>query len=129
MISGRNVLLTACACVFVASAAVAARQQVAVARCNNKDYYADHQRFCDAGVVLRPYSIRKHSRETHRHRKPVNVYGYAQGTGFDQERYWQGTDYDRLPIYRYGYYQGTDPDPFIRSQIIRDPTNISHGGW
>jgi hypothetical protein len=22
-----------------------------------------------------------------------------------------------------GYYQGTDPDPFIRSQLMRDPTN------
>jgi hypothetical protein len=44
-------------------------------------------------------------------------YGYGTGP------YWQGERTDDLPIWRYGYYQGTDPDPLIRSQLMRDPTN------
>jgi hypothetical protein len=44
-------------------------------------------------------------------------YGYGTGP------YWQGEPTDNLPIWRYGYYQGTDSDPFIRSQLMRDPTN------
>ena len=43
--------------------------------------------------------------------------------GFGTGPYWQGEPTDRLPIWRYGYYQGNDPDPFIRGQIVRDPTN------
>jgi hypothetical protein len=40
---------------------------------------------------------------------------------FHTHPYWQGEPTDRLPIWRYGYYQGNDPDPFIRSQMMRDP--------
>jgi hypothetical protein len=42
---------------------------------------------------------------------------------FQAHHYWQGEPTDHLPIWRYGYYQGNDPDPFIRGQIMRDPTN------
>ncbi len=27
-----------------------------------------------------------------------------------------------LPVYQYGEYVGQDPDPFIRSQLLRDPS-------
>ena len=43
--------------------------------------------------------------------------------GFGTGPYWQGEPTDRRPIWRYGYYQGNDPDPFVRGQIMRDPTN------
>ena len=46
--------------------------------------------------------------------------------GFGSGPYWQGEPTDRRPIWRYGYYQGNDPDPFIRGQIMRDPTNDAH---
>jgi hypothetical protein len=46
--------------------------------------------------------------------------------GFGTRPYWQGEPTDRLPIWRYGYYQGNDPDPFIRSQMMRDPV---YGPW
>jgi hypothetical protein len=49
---------------------------------------------------------------------PVSGFG-GYGTG----PYWQGEPTDNLPIWRYGYYQGNDPDPFIRSQLMRDPKN------
>jgi hypothetical protein len=49
---------------------------------------------------------------------PVSGFG-GYGTG----PYWQGEPTDNLPIWRYGYYQGNDPDPFIRSQLMRDPIN------
>ncbi len=39
--------------------------------------------------------------------------------------YWAGgTPGGHRGIWRYGYYQGNDPDPFIRGQIMRDPTNL-----
>jgi hypothetical protein len=41
--------------------------------------------------------------------------------GYSARPWWQGTPSDRLPIWRNGYYQGNDPDPFIRSQMMRDP--------
>jgi hypothetical protein len=47
----------------------------------------------------------------------------AQYTRFHAHPYWQGEPINRLPIWRYGYYQGNDPDPFVRGQIMRDPTN------
>jgi hypothetical protein len=47
----------------------------------------------------------------------------AQYTHFYAHPYWQGEPADHRPIWRYGYYQGNDPDPFIRGQIMRDPTN------
>jgi hypothetical protein len=50
--------------------------------------------------------------------KPVSGFG-GYGTG----PFWQGEPTDNLPIWRYGYYQGNDPDPFIRLQLMRDPTN------
>lgn len=28
------------------------------------------------------------------------------------------------PVYEDGQYQGTDPDPFIRQQLLRDPSNV-----
>jgi hypothetical protein len=46
--------------------------------------------------------------------------------GFGSGPYWQGEPTDRRPIWRYGAYQGNDPDPFIRGQIMRDPTNDAH---
>jgi hypothetical protein len=46
--------------------------------------------------------------------------GWASGP------YWQGLPTDHRPIWRYGHYQGNDPDPSIRLQIMRDPTNDSH---
>jgi hypothetical protein len=55
----------------------------------------------------------------HRHQPYARVDSGGFGTG----PYWQGEPTDRSPIWRYGFYQGNDPDPFIRSQIIRDPRN------
>lgn len=55
----------------------------------------------------------------HRHQPYARVDSGGFGTG----PFWQGEATDRLPIWRYGFYQGNDPDPFIRSQIIRDPRN------
>jgi hypothetical protein len=50
--------------------------------------------------------------------------GLVSGSGgYGTGPFWQGEPTDNLPIWRYGYYQGTDPDPFIRSQLMRDPTN------
>jgi hypothetical protein len=50
--------------------------------------------------------------------------GPAFGSGgYGTGPYWQGEPTDNLPIWRYGRYQGTDPDPFIRLQLMRDPTN------
>ena len=50
--------------------------------------------------------------------------GPASGVdGYGRGPYWQGEPTDNLPIWRYGYYQGNDPDQFIRSQLMRDPTN------
>jgi hypothetical protein len=46
--------------------------------------------------------------------------------GFGTRPYWQGEPANRLPIWRYGYYQGNDPDPFIRSKMMRDPV---YGPW
>jgi hypothetical protein len=40
--------------------------------------------------------------------------------------YWQGLPTDHRPIWRYGHYQGNDPDPSVRLQIMRDPTNDAH---
>jgi hypothetical protein len=53
-------------------------------------------------------------------------YAYDGSGGFGSGPYWQGEPTDRRPIWRYGYYQGNDPDPFIRGQIMRDPTNDAH---
>jgi hypothetical protein len=60
--------------------------------------------------------------DNHRHQLHGGRLGIDSG-GFGTGPYWQGEPTDRLAIWRYGYYQGNDPDPFIRSQIIRDPTN------
>jgi hypothetical protein len=60
---------------------------------------------------------------------PYRTHSYAyDGTsgGFGSGPYWQGEPADRRPIWRYGAYQGNDPDPFIRGQIMRDPTNDVH---
>jgi hypothetical protein len=60
---------------------------------------------------------------------PYRAHSYAyDGTsgGFGSGPYWQGEPTDRRPIWRYGAYQGNDPDPFIRGQIMRDPTNDVH---
>jgi hypothetical protein len=58
---------------------------------------------------------------------PYRTYAYdGRSGGFGSGPYWQGEPTDRLPIWRYGYYQGNDPDPFIRGQIMRDPTNDAH---
>jgi hypothetical protein len=53
------------------------------------------------------------------------LYAHERGFsgGFGTGPYWQGEPADHRPIWRYGYYQGNDPDQFIRSQIMRDPTN------
>jgi hypothetical protein len=60
--------------------------------------------------------------EHHRHQLYARS-GIDSSGGFGTGPYWQGEPTDRLPIWRYGYYQGNDPDPFIRGQIVRDPTN------
>lgn len=65
----------------------------------------------------------------HGHREPgLHDTNPATGSvsgvdGYGTGPFWQGEPTDNLPIWRYGYYQGTDPDPFIRSQLMRDPTN------
>jgi hypothetical protein len=52
---------------------------------------------------------------------------FAPGSdGFGSRPYWQGAPSNHLPIWRWGYYQGNDPDPFIRSQMMRDPV---YGPW
>jgi hypothetical protein len=56
---------------------------------------------------------------------PYHTYDRGSG-GFGSGPYWQGEPTDHRPIWRYGYYQGNDPDPFIRGQIMRDPTNDVH---
>ena len=64
----------------------------------------------------------------HHHRHQLYAHGSGIGSGgFGTGPYWQGEPTDRLPIWRYGYYQGNDPDQFIRSQIMRDPTNGRSG--
>jgi hypothetical protein len=57
-----------------------------------------------------------------RHHSYVHV-SRADSGGRGSGPFWQGEPTDRLPIWRFGFYQGNDPDPFIRSQIIRDPRN------
>jgi hypothetical protein len=61
--------------------------------------------------------------EHQRHRVYASSRLGIDSGGFGTGPYWQGEPSDRRPIWRYGYYQGNDPDPFIRSQIMRDPTN------
>jgi hypothetical protein len=46
--------------------------------------------------------------------------------GFGAKPNWQGGPTNHLPIWRWGYYQGNDPDPVIRSQMMRDPV---YGPW
>jgi hypothetical protein len=58
---------------------------------------------------------------------PPNTGYYVGNGGFGSGPYWQGEPTDWLPIWRNGYYQGNDPDQFIRSQIMRDPTNVPRG--
>jgi len=58
---------------------------------------------------------------TRHHRNAPTGYVARPSGGYDARPWWQGTPSDRLPIWRYGYYQGNDSDPFIRSQLIRDP--------
>jgi hypothetical protein len=48
---------------------------------------------------------------------------HVDSGGYGSGPFWQGEPTDRNAIWRFGFYQGNDPDPFIRSQIIRDPTN------
>jgi hypothetical protein len=57
------------------------------------------------------------------HRDQPYARGLVHSGGYGTGPFWQGGPTDRLPIWRYGFYQGDDPDPFIRSQIIRDPKN------
>jgi hypothetical protein len=52
---------------------------------------------------------------------------HSGSKGYGAGPYWQGEPTDRLPIWRHGYYQGNDPDQFIRSQLMRDPTNGPKG--
>jgi len=67
-------------------------------------------------------SLPAQASERHPHQVSASRLGIDSG-GFGTGPYWQGEAADRLPIWRYGFYQGNDPDPFIRGQIIRDPTN------
>ena len=52
-------------------------------------------------------------------------FGAGSG-GWAAGPYWQGEPTDRRPIWRYGHFQGNDPDPTIRLQLMRDPTNDAH---
>jgi hypothetical protein len=65
------------------------------------------------------------ARLQHFHVSPVDQHSGSKGYGTGP--YWQGEPTDRLPIWRHGYYQGNDPDQFIRSQLMRDPTNGPKG--
>jgi hypothetical protein len=71
-------------------------------------------------------SLPAQAAQHYRHQVYASRSGIDSG-GFGTGPYWQGEPTDRLPIWRYGYYQGNDPDTFIRSQIIRDPTNALGG--
>jgi hypothetical protein len=57
-------------------------------------------------------------RPLYAHRFGIDSGGWGTGP------FWQGVPTDRRPIWRYGFYQGNDPDPFIRREIMRDPTNL-----
>jgi len=57
------------------------------------------------------------------HRGVVPREPYVGSGGPGDGPFWSGEPGDHLPIWRFGYYQGNDPDPFIRGQIMRDPTN------
>ena len=72
-------------------------------------------------------SLPAQAEQHHRHHLYANRSGINSG-GFGTGPYWQGEPTDRRPIWRYGYFQGNDPDPFIRGQIMRDPTNGITGG-
>jgi len=56
---------------------------------------------------------------------PYRAPGGGSG-GWSSGPYWQGLPTDHRAIWRYGHYQGNDPDPSIRLQLMRDPTNDSH---
>jgi hypothetical protein len=67
-------------------------------------------------------SLAAQAQQQHRHH-PYDQVSRADSGGYGSGPFWQGEPADRLPIWRFGFYQGNDPDPFIRSQIIRDPRN------
>jgi hypothetical protein len=68
--------------------------------------------------VSLPAQARQH------HLYPLYAHGSSiDSGGWGSGPFWQGEPRDRRPIWRYGFYQGNDPDPFIRLQIMRDPTN------
>jgi hypothetical protein len=80
-------------------------------------------------TAIMSYPAEAASASHHWHHVPSLSGGTAapvQGCcGYGTGPYWQGEPTDNLPIWRNGYYQGNDPDPFIRSQLMRDPTNHS----
>ena len=71
-------------------------------------------------AFISPSAHAAQSRELGRPGVAIGSGGWATGP------YWQGLPTDRSPIWRYGHYQGNDPDPSIRLQIMRDPTNDAH---
>jgi hypothetical protein len=72
-------------------------------------------------TLFMPLPVPAQAQQHHRHQPDAR--GLVHSGGFGTGPFWQGEPADRLPIWRYGFYQGNDPDPFIRSQIIRDPKN------
>ena len=78
-------------------------------------------------IVALPAEAASHRHHRHYPSSLNGAYGTAGPVsgvdGYGTGPYWQGEPTDNLPIWRYGYYQGNDPDPFIRSQLMRDPIN------
>jgi hypothetical protein len=76
-----------------------------------------------AAISALPAEAASHRHQRHHPSSLNGAYGAAGRDGYGTGPYWQGEPTDNLPIWRNGYYQGNDPDPFIRSQLMRDPTN------
>lgn len=62
-------------------------------------------------------------------RAGMHAYAYAPGPAYGADSYAYGVDtatpqvLGSHPVFVNGIYQGADPDPFIRSQLLRDPPN------
>ena len=76
--------------------------------------------FAATATVLAMMLLALPAEAAHHHRYGGGL-GLVSG-GYSARHYTQGTP-SHGPIWRYGYYQGNDPDPFIRSQLMRDPIN------
>ena len=75
-------------------------------------------------VVALPAQAASSSGQRHHPSHHVTYSGVlTHSGGFGTGPYWRGEPTDRRSIWRYGYYQGNDPDPAIRFDLMRDPTN------